>query len=360
MAKQRGSASSQNPQIAKLAADIETRLAEISNKRSSYEVVETADWRTTMAGQDSKITIKDALQGYFPKEGIAELDSDLEGLFKILSGCELAEAVIERVQRYAGDIYPADEDMGDDFGWLEFSGADELKEIIRDELRQYISGFISDEHREFIVRCHARGLSTSDAVWELMTVDETMNRLAQQDAMGGSALREMLVHRLAYLKPGSARWPKKKYGPVWREERERYKQAICDIPFTSQVEQAALLAKLAERINHELDKKVHSVKDLQILTHSLVKTVESLRKLSVVDEQEILVNLSGAQLVGVLERLTLALKAPGQAAIGGQAEELVGVLERITLALKAPDQQANSTGAKALPAGAGGAGGEPE
>ena len=360
MAKQRGTTSSQNPEIEKLAAEIESDLAKISNKRSGYELVEADDSRTIMSRQNSKILFKDALQGYFPKRGIAELDSDLEGMFDTLTGCELAEVVIERVQRYARDTIPEDEGMDDDFGWLESYGTDELREVIRDELRQYISSFISDEHREFIVRCHARGLSTSDAVWELMKTDDTMNRLAQKDAMGGSALREMLVHRLAYLKPGSARWPEKKYGSVWREAREEYRQALSDIPFTSQVEQAALLAKLAERINYELDRKVHSVKDLQILTHSLVKTVESLRKLSVVDEQEILVNLSGAQLVGVLERLTLALKAPRQAAIGGEAQELVGVLERLTLALRAPEQQANNTGAKALPAGAGGTGGEPE
>ena len=50
----------------------------------------------------------------------------------------------------------------------------------------------------------------------------------------------MLIHRLAYLKPGSARWPEKKYGSVWREAREQYKQVVSDIPFTSQVEQVAL------------------------------------------------------------------------------------------------------------------------
>ena len=360
MAKQGGTVSSQNPAIAKLAAEIESDLAKISNKRSGYELVEADDSRTIMSGQNSKISLKDALQGYFPKRGIAELDSDLEGLFNTLSGYELAEAVIERVHRYAKDTIPEDEDMDDDFGWLEAYGTDELREVIRDELRQYFSGFISDGHREFIVRCHARGLSTADAVWELMTVDETMRRLAQQDAMGGSALREMLVHRLSYLKPGSARWPEKKYGSVWREERERYKQAICDIPFTSQVEQVALLAKLAERISHELDRKVHSVKDLQMLTHSLAKTVESLRKLSVVNEQQIPVNLSAPQLVGVLERLTLALRAPGQTAIGGETAALVGVLERLTLALKVPEQQANGTESKALPAEAGGDSSEPE
>ena len=360
MAKRREKTASQNPAIEKLAAEIEADLAKIANKQSGSELVDTEDRRTMIAGQSEKTSLKDALQGYFPREGIAELDSDLEGMFNTLSGCELAEAVIERVQRYARDTIPDGEEMGDDFGWLTSYTTDELKEIIRDELRQYISSFISDGHREFIVRCHARGLSTSDAVWELMKVDDTMNRLAQQDAMGGSALREMLVHRLAYLKPGSARWPEKKYGSVWREAREEYRQALSDIPFTSQVEQVALLAKLAEGINHELDRKVHSVKDLQMLTHSLAKTVESLRKLSVVDEQQIPVNLSAPQLVGVLERLTLALRAPGKAAIGGEATALVGVLERLTLALKAPEEQANGTESQALPAEAGGVSGEPE
>ena len=346
MAKQRGTTSSQNPAIEKLAAEVEASLKKVSNTQRGDELVETDDSRTIMSRQNSKISFTDALQGYFPKRGIAELDSDLEGMFDTLTGCELAEAVIERVQRYARGTIPEDEGMDDDFGWLELYGTDELREVIRDELRQYISSFISDEHREFIVRCHARGLSTSDAVWELMKTDDTMNRLAQKDAMGGSALREMLVHRLAYLKPGSARWPEKKYGSVWREAREEYRQALSDIPFTSQVEQAALLAKLAERINYELDRKVHSVKDLQMLTHSLAKTVESLRKLSAVNEP---VNLSAPQLVGVLERLTLALTVPGQTAIGGEAAALVGVLERLTLALKAPAQPANGNETKALP-----------
>ena len=79
-----------------------------------------------------------------------------------------------------------------------------------------------------------------------------------------------------------------------------------------------------------------------------------------VNEQQIPVNLSAPQLVGVLERLTLALKAPGQTAIGGETAALVGVLERLTLALKVPEQQANGTESKALPAEAGGDGGRPE
>ena len=179
-----------------------------------------------------------------------------------------------------------------------------------------------------------------------------MNRLAREDAVGVADVRTILIHRLSYLKPGSARWPEAKYGAVWREARGEYRQQVSDIPFTSQVEQVALLAKNAERINRALDNEEHSVKEFQMLTNSLTKTLESLRKLSAV-EQPMPVSLSGPQLVGVLERLTLALRVPEQKKLGGEATELVGVLERLTLALKAPQVEGTGNGAKALPADAG-------
>ena len=235
------------------------------------------------------------------------------------------------VSRNLGDL---DEDEVDEID----AEAIEIQDTIRRELRLCVTRFISDSHREFVVRCHARGLSTSDAVSELMMEDEIINQLAQDDAMGWKELKEILVHRLSYLKPGSARWPEGKYGELWRETREKHRQAVSDIPFTSPVEQIAVLAKHAERINSELETKTHSAKDLQLLTNSLTKTMESLRRLSAA-EQPMPVNLSGAQIVGVLERLTLALKAPGKQMIGGEAEELVSVLERLTLALKAPETE---------------------
>ena len=152
-------------------------------------------------------------------------------------------------------------------------------------------------------------------------------------------LRDTLIHRLSYLKPGTARWPEKKYGTLWREAREQHKRIIRDIALTSPVEQVVLLAKHADRINYKLDDKDHNVKDLQMLTHSLTKTLESLQKLSVV-EQQTPANLSAPQLVAVLERLTLALDAPEQLALSGDADALVSVLEQLTLALKASDQKA--------------------
>ena len=311
-----------------------------------------------MATQKGKISIQDALRGNLTKKGDAELRSDLEGLFSTLTGYDLVDAVIERVQRYA--VEASGKTMDRDFGRMAPYQVDQIKERIREELIGHLSSFISDAHREFIVRSHAQGLSTADAVVELMITDKTINRLAREDAIGLLKLREMLIPRLAYLKPGSARWPEKKYGAVWRETREAYKWAMRDIPFTSQVEQVALLAKQADRINEALETGEHSVEDVQVLTNSLIKTVESLRKLSAIDEQQPSLNLSAPQLVGVLERLTLALRAPEQGAIDGEAAALVGVLERLTLALKAPEQRVNGDGAKALPAEAGGDGGELE
>ena len=161
-------------------------------------------------------------------------------------------------------------------------------------------------------------------------------------------LRTILIHRLSYLKPGTARWPEAKYGAVWREAREEYRQQVSDIPFTSQVEQAALLAKNAERINRALDDEKHSVKDVQMLTNSLTKTLESLRKLSAVEAASPAI-LSGPQLIGVLERLTFALRTPAQNQLGGEAKELVGVLEGLTLALKSPKREGTGNGVKALP-----------
>ena len=310
-----------------------------------------------MATKKQKTSLQDMLRRDLVGKGAAELDSDLRALFKTLEGDELLEAVIARVQRYA--VEASGKTVDRDFSRLDSYDADEIKEHIREKLIRPIATFISDEHREFVVRRHARGLSTSDAVSALIVADKTMNRLARDDAMGMEAVKKILTHRLAYLKPGSARWPEQKYGSVWREEREQHRQVVIDIPFTSRVEQVALLAKHAARINNELDNQTHSVQDLQLLTNSLTKTMESLRKLSAVEEP-MPVNLSGPQLVAVLERLTLALKAPEQISIGGEAAELVGVLEQLTLALKAPEQMADGNEVKALPAAREGDEGKPE
>lgn len=291
-----------------------------------------------MTMENANTPRKTSLLDDFVGERTLEVRSDLKDLFATSHGDELLEAVIERLQRYA--IEGFDDAESANFRRYKLPHMlGTVRETISEELTGWISKFISDAHREFIVRCHARGLSTSEAVWTLVQEDKTMNRLAQPDVMGTSNLQRALVTRLAYLKPGTARWPQRKYGTLWREAREQHKQDIRDIPLTSPMEQVALLAKHADYINEMLDNSNHSVKDVQVLTDALVKTVEALQKLSAIEQQGP-PNLSGTQLIAVLERLTLALDTPEQFAITGDTKALVAVLERLTIALKSTDHKA--------------------
>ena len=274
----------------------------------------------------------------FVSENTLEVRSDLKHLFDTLKGDELLEAVIERLQRYAIEELP--ESARENFRrYKQPHMLGTIRETVSEELTGWLSYFISDAHREFIVHCHARGLSTAEAVSTLVQEDKTLSRLAQPDVIGTSTLRRELVTRLAYLKPGTARWPEKKYGTLWREAREHHKRNIRDTPLTSPMEQSALLAKHVDYINELIYYKNHDVKDVQSLTDSLIKTVEALQKLSAI-EQQLPPNDSRTQLVAVLERLTLALDTPEQFALGGDTDALVQVLERLTLALKPSDHKA--------------------
>ena len=96
-----------------------------------------------------------------------------------------------------------------------------------------------------------------------------------------------------------------------------------------------------------LDNDNHSVKDIQLLTDALVKTVAALQKLSAVEQ--VPPNLSGVQLTPVLERLTLALDTPEQFELTGDTEALVAVLERLTIALKSSDHKAISGKTESIP-----------
>ena len=274
----------------------------------------------------------------FVSENTLKVRSDLKHLFDTLKGDELLEAVIERLQRYAIEELP--ESARENFRrYKQPHMLGTIRETVSEELTGWLSYFISDAHREFIVHCHARGLSTAEAVSTLVQEDKTLSRLAQPDVIGTSTLRRELVTRLAYLKPGTARWPEKKYGTLWREAREHHKRNIRDTPLTSPMEQSALLAKHVDYINELIYYKNHDVKDVQSLTDSLIKTVEALQKLSAI-EQQLPPNDSRTQLVAVLERLTLALDTPEQFALGGDTDALVQVLERLTLALKPSDHKA--------------------
>ena len=301
-----------------------------------------------MSNKMGKITLQDVLHGEFEKSltnsttEASELVLDLEELYGTLEGLEFVKAFIARVQRYA--VACVNLSIDDDFADIDNRSLLQIRAAITEVLLANFSFFITDEHRKFVVRCHARGISTADAVSELIRTDDVMGRLAEDDALDMSGLRSQLIHRMSYLKPGTARWPEKKYGGVWREARDSYKQMVRDLPLTSPGEQVMILVEHVNRINLKLKDDRYDVKDFQMLTDSLMKTIERLQKFSAVEEQTP-AHLSAPQLVAVLERLTLALDTPEQVALSEDTDALVSVLERLTLALKtSPAQKALGAG----------------
>ena len=84
--------------------------------------------------------------------------SAIKALFELTGGYELADAVIERVQCYAARAVAWSVEQ--DVSRTDANHVNALKEVICYELTGYLSHLITDTHQEFIVRVHARGLST--------------------------------------------------------------------------------------------------------------------------------------------------------------------------------------------------------
>ena len=287
--------------------------------------------------QKTKLSLQDALKEDVVLDISSEIQSDLKELFTKYRGDELVKAVITRVQRYAAEKSGKSADM--DYRTVDSDTLETIRETTSRILGMLASGFLSDAHKELVVRCHARGLSTSDAIWELVKQDNTIGRLAQHDAVGLEGLKITLGDKLACLKPGSPQWSEKEYGAIWDEERERHKKEMRNIPLISPTGQAALLAKHAERINDKLYSSACSPEDWQLLTDALVKTLEGLRKVSGV-EQQASIDPSTPRLVQALEQLTLTLSGSNPYVMGGMMDQLVGVLERLILVLQSTQHEA--------------------
>ena len=276
-----------------------------------------------------------------------EFGPNLKELSATYSGYEYIKALVTRVQHHA--LEKLGQPVDTVLDTLDPPTHETVQEVTSGILQRLLPGLISDTHRELIVRYHARGLSTSEAILELIKEDTTMGRLVQPDAVGLKGVRAVLLRRLSYLKPGTARWPEKKYGPIWREERQQHQAEIRNLPLTSPSEQAALLAKHAARLDEVLEHNEHTATDWQVLTSSLVRTLDSLRKVWETEQQEP-ANLSGSQLVAILERLTLALDAPEQLAQRADTNVLVGMLEQLTLSLKSPEHGRITDEVQSIPA----------
>lgn len=98
---------------------------------------------------------------------------------------------------------------------------------------------ITDVHREFIVKCHARQVTTSEALCRMVYEFKEFNYLRQfidyslienigvNDDMFeiGSELSDLFSiwkKAFSYLRPSHSRFPMEKYGGIWEEARIAY------------------------------------------------------------------------------------------------------------------------------------------
>lgn len=197
--------------------------------------------------------------------------TDLEALKELPPSEEVSEQIIDRIMEYcfSHENVITCEDVPMD--------PVVIKEMIADELLEMMTYFLTDDHRNAIVRYHAQGMSTAEAVSALMKADTVIDELA--NTMDAQELRQELIHRFAYLKPGSGRWPEKKYGDLWRQTRTAYQQEIQDIPFTSTAEQVKVLSEHVQKVMAELNKGLPH-KSYIPLMNTLIKLVNSLHKLT--------------------------------------------------------------------------------
>lgn len=140
---------------------------------------------------------------------------------------------------------------------------------------------LTDSLREVAVRGHARGISTTDVINDLIFEDEDLSPFASwknNNVCGAKYLRTYLHPQLVYLKASNPRFPKK-YRAVWADERERFQEALTGIPMSTAVEQVQALSDHYAKLVAARD-AAEDVKDLVALSNALVKTVAGLYTLT--------------------------------------------------------------------------------
>ena len=218
----------------------------------------------------------------------------------------------------------------------------EYQQIVSKELLKSIHLFLPNQFRESIVEYHSHGLTTSDAITYLIQNNRALFRLSQDDAIGIKKMRRFLIPRLSYLKPGHPLWPENKYGDLWRHARSYKKNVTTDLPFTTANEQVGVLINHVARIQSAMENSEFSVKELSVLTNTLTKTLETIQKLTINEQQ--MMDFSTDQLLVFLERITNTLGPSTETSEGSDVRLLVQALEKLVHVLKIPKEQKAITG----------------
>ena len=203
---------------------------------------------------------------YHPSKDIQYIDADYEKI------CADFDAYY--------DAYYNDKVM-DAFVGKQFDFQEDCRDWMDDLLRPFYPKCLTDSLREVAVRGHARGMSTTVVINDLIFEDEDLSPFAvwkHDNVCGAEYLRTYLHPQLVYLKASSPRFPKK-YRAAWVDERERFQQALTGVPMSTAVEQVQALSDHYEKLVEARD-AAEDVKDVVALSNAIVKTVAGLYTLT--------------------------------------------------------------------------------
>ena len=261
----------------------------------------------------------------FCKESFSVMNRELIQVLKTRQGIDRVESFLACLWEHLGAAAATYFDCEREA--LPYGALDIADAYKKEVLSYYIMGFVDDMHREHIVRCHAQNMPTTHAVYDLIDSFPDICRLSRDDALGEDRLVSLLVHRLSYLKPSSNRWPGAKYSDVWFEARKAYRetQRTLDLPYTSLEERLMVLSREVDRIVDMLETGGYTAKEYQTLLDTLHQLFDRLEATDTRSTPSIQLS-SAPQLIGILERLTVALTSTeavsGSVDIGEVVREL--------------------------------------
>ena len=138
--------------------------------------------------------------------------------------------------------------------------------------------------REQVVRLGARGLSTTEIVKDILGNDvwESITPFylfKYNNVCGYDNIKKFLVNRLGYLKRSQARFPVKKYGEVWKEERASYLEGLAEIPLANPLEQVHALSDHYQKLRVLFDDTSDS-KDKERYHKCMMRTLAAIHLMS--------------------------------------------------------------------------------
>lgn len=139
---------------------------------------------------------------------------------------------------------------------------------------------ITDKLRENVVRLHARGISTTEIVKDILGNDYWKNitpfyLFSFSDVCGYENIKKLLVSRLGYLKKSHKRFPVKKFGKVWKEERKQFIENLTEIPLATPIEQMHELTQHYQKLKILFD-EAKDAKDKERYHNCMMRTLAAI------------------------------------------------------------------------------------